>query len=406
MTDTQGHAKPKTSVLTWLEDTLREERQVVGIALARQHVALMKQLAPQLEGVQWKGDPPVQKQPLDLTVLRNGQELGIEWSEIKQAENRFFDHRPETSVPRSMPSDMEGDQTPVRNLAPARNILVEEPTSPPSKVVASHWAIGSDDDGAELQRLPKEEGMPVMNGVAADPVLEVPEVEMDMPPCKRCFERIKSIVGGPYFEGTFAMLILLNIFIMAIESQYIGIDGGFRVGYHSFLGYDSSASDAWPGADTVFEVIEWIFGVVFTLELAVKIAVFGIGFFKEVWNVVDLVIVGSWLVSAFGTLQLPIDPMLLRLARLARLLRVLRLVRTVRMFDSLYLMTTSMTGSISVLVWSVVLLFLVQMMLAFLLQQLTIKYIQDENKSLQNRRQVFKYYGSFARSMLSMFEIT
>merc|ERR1719223_2050652 len=135
-----------------------------------------------------------------------------------------------------------------------------------------------------------------------------------------------------------------------------------------------------PVRNILVEVCEWIFGVIFTLELALKLACFGPKFFREVWNVVDFMIVVSWLVTAIGEMQMPIDPMLLRLARLARLLRVLRLVRTVRMFDSLYLMTTSMTGSISVLVWSVVLLFLVQMMLAFFLQQLTFRYILDEDE--------------------------
>jgi len=98
--------------------------------------------------------------------------------------------------------------------------------------------------------------------------------------------------------------------------------------------------------------------------------------------------------------------MLLRLARLARLLRLLRLVRTIRLFDSLYLMTTAMKGSFAVLLWSVVLLALVQMMLAFLLQQLLEGYILDEDNPEAKRKEVYRFYGSFARSMLTMFEIT
>jgi len=81
-------------------------------------------------------------------------------------------------------------------------------------------------------------------------------------------------------------------------------------------------------------------------------------------------------------------------------------VRSMRLFDSLYLMTTSMRGSFSALFWSVILLSLVQMMLALFLQQVTEGYVLDEGKPEESRLLVFKFYGSFARAMLTMFEIT
>jgi len=65
-----------------------------------------------------------------------------------------------------------------------------------------------------------------------------------------------------------------------------------------------------------------------------------------------------------------------------------------------------MLGSFSVLLWSVVLLALVQMLLALLLQSLLEVYILDEQKPEAARLQVFMFYGTFARTMLTMFEIT
>jgi len=85
---------------------------------------------------------------------------------------------------------------------------------------------------------------------------------------------------------------------------------------------------------------------------------------------------------------------------------LMRLIRKVRLFDSLYLMTTAMRGSFSVLLWSIVLLALVQMLLALFLQSLLEVYILDETKPEAARIQVFKFYGTFARTMLTMFEIT
>jgi len=98
--------------------------------------------------------------------------------------------------------------------------------------------------------------------------------------------------------------------------------------------------------------------------------------------------------------------MFLRLARLARLMRLLRLVKTIEAFDSLYVMTTAIRGSSSILVWAIVLLVIVQMMIALLLQHILESYVEDTSVSEDQRLLVFKYYGTFARTMLTMFEIT
>jgi len=219
----------------------------------------------------------------------------------------------------------------------------------------------------------------------------------------RLLVMVERWVNNPIFETTFAVLILLNTMVMAVESQYRGIDSGFKVGYP---GSGAPAKDVWPWAQAFLYGMEWFFGVIFTIELVLKITAQRGHFFKDIWNIVDFVIVAAWMFTAFGTVQFPIDPMLLRLARLARLLRLLKLVRTIQACDSLYLMTTAMTGSISVLCWSVCLLVIVQMMIAFLLQQLLETYVLNESNPEDKRMEVFKFYGTFARTMLTMFEIT
>jgi len=84
----------------------------------------------------------------------------------------------------------------------------------------------------------------------------------------------------------------------------------------------------------------------------------------------------------------------------------MRLVRTIKGFDALYLMTTSMKGSISVLFWSVVLLILVQMMMGLFLQMMLEPFVLDDSQPFAVRDEVFMFYGTFARSFLTMFEIT
>merc|ERR1712079_530456 len=217
------------------------------------------------------------------------------------------------------------------------------------------------------------------------------------------FARLQRFVTGATFESGFALLIVLNTVVMALESQYEGIDNGWKVGHpHS----SSRASDVWPGAKLFFKVAEWTCGVLFTIELLLKVICLQKRFIRDAWNLIDTIIVLGWFLTVLTFFPMPVDPMLLRLARLARLLRLLRLIRKIRLFDSLYLMTTAMRGSFSVLLWSVVLLALVQMLLALFLQSLLEVYILDENEPEAARLQVFKFYGTFARSMLTLFEMT
>jgi hypothetical protein len=143
----------------------------------------------------------------------------------------------------------------------------------------------------------------------------------------------------------------------------------------------------------------------------VKLLAYGLSFFCDAWNHVDLTIVVSWMVSRIlhvGNVAaiVGVDPMIFRLFRLIKLLRLLRLVRTVKGFDSLYVMTTAMRSSCSALLWSSVLMMLVLMLQALCLQTLVMDYIRDENNALWKRTEVYLYYGTFARTMFTMFELT
>lgn len=70
-------------------------------------------------------------------------------------------------------------------------------------------------------------------------------------------------------------------------------------------------------------------------------------------------------------------------------------------------MTTALKGSLNVLAWAAVLLSTVQMMFAlFINQLLVVAYFGENEIPVDERRKVFEYFGTFSRSMLSMFELT
>merc|ERR1712176_122753 len=88
---------------------------------------------------------------------------------------------------------------------------------------------------------------------------------------------------------------------------------------------------------------------------------------------------------------------------------MLRLVRKLQGFDSLFLMSTAISGSMSVFLWSLVLLSMVQMMLALFLSQYLHEYFFTGSIMMDPSAQqvaVFQYFGTFTRAFFTMFELT
>jgi len=99
----------------------------------------------------------------------------------------------------------------------------------------------------------------------------------------------------------------------------------------------------------------------------------------------------------------------LRLTRLARLARVTKLVRWFHIIDALHVLLTSIQACGTVLVWSSLLIITVMSVCALTLNHALIPYFEaippagsDEHKKFM---EVFLYYGTFTRCMVSVFEI-
>ncbi|CAK9095416.1 unnamed protein product [Durusdinium trenchii] len=211
------------------------------------------------------------------------------------------------------------------------------------------------------------------------------------------------LVRSAYFETVFCVVIVLNMVVMSFEVQYQGLDTGQKIGFPL---YNLPARDLWPGAEQVFTVTSWFFGVIFAVEIVLRAVGWGPWKFPfDFWNWFDAGMVALWILSE--TYFQSLDERIIRLARTARLFRLVKVIRMIHGFDSLYLMMTAMRGSLAVLFWSFILLLVAQIMIAFLLNQvLSATYLLDENKSISDRQEVFAYFGTCSRAILSMFELT
>lgn len=200
-----------------------------------------------------------------------------------------------------------------------------------------------------------------------------------------------------------AVIMMLNTLVMAFESQYLGLQRGYDLG---FEGFTLPASEEWPYADLGFYMVDYVFGVIYLIEICIKICGLKCSFFKDPWNYFDSSLVLFWIIEKALSAYAVLDQGLLRVLRMGRVLRLLRLVKTIQGFDALYIMTTAMQGSVTVLFWSFVLLMVVQTLIAFTLNQALDSYFRDKTKPVHQQHQVFEYFGTAGRAMFTMFELT
>ncbi|OLP92891.1 Sodium channel protein type 11 subunit alpha [Symbiodinium microadriaticum] len=172
------------------------------------------------------------------------------------------------------------------------------------------------------------------------------------------------------------------------------------------LNLSTNGRATWLGVQDIFTVLELAFGITFTVEVALRLFAEGSSFFKEAWNWLDGMVIIVWLLEKLVT-NLPVNSQILRLARLFRLLRLLRLVRRIQEFDALFLMTTAIRSSVTVLGWTMALLFICQLLFALVVQQILFGFYFDPNAANQEAQlRVYEYFGTFTRSLLSLFELT
>mmetsp|Transcript_42899 Transcript_42899/g.121373 ORF Transcript_42899/g.121373 Transcript_42899/m.121373 type:complete len:521 (+) Transcript_42899:2-1564(+) len=215
--------------------------------------------------------------------------------------------------------------------------------------------------------------------------------------------RLERVVTSMHFEILFSFLIFANAIVLAMEVQYMGIDNGYKMGHPSS---PRPAAEAWPNALDVFQSFEYIFGVMFCVELALKVGGLQWNFVKSPWNWLDVLVVGFWLVDQIASGSVFLNPMILRLMRLSKIFRLARMLKTIQVLDSLNVMLGSIQASVTILFWSVVLLLLVQMGIALFLCGMLEEYILDDSNDARKRIEIYNYFGTFTRGMLTMFELS
>ncbi|CAK9052560.1 unnamed protein product [Durusdinium trenchii] len=207
---------------------------------------------------------------------------------------------------------------------------------------------------------------------------------------------------GPSFEFAICLLLVVNFIFMAAQLQVHGMGVGHSIG---FLRFDQSPEELYPWADTFFWYCDIFFAAAFTLEILIRWMVIGRTFWCHILNWIDFfVILSSWI--EFFAAALPFSPTFLRMMRLGKLLRALRVIRLSRVLESLHLLLKCIVASLQIFFWSVVLLIIIQYCAGMTISYMLSDYMSDASRgSLQERQEVFRYYGTFSKTILTMFEV-
>jgi len=215
------------------------------------------------------------------------------------------------------------------------------------------------------------------------------------------WDKARFIVSSDYYELGITVLIVLSVLFIALRVQYNGFDAGYQLDYGRM--YDEPAAQEWPGADSVLQWSNYVFLSIFTIDVVIRIIVLRWKFFRVVFNWLDFIVVAAGWSEVF--IKFRISPLVLRMLRLVKFGRAQRVLRNPRMMESLNVMLRCVVVCTTCLLWSAVMILGISCIGGMVLSILVIYYMSDSANPLESRRAVFRYYGTFGRTLLTMFEI-
>lgn len=205
-------------------------------------------------------------------------------------------------------------------------------------------------------------------------------------------------------------VVLANVVLMIIHSQWVGISTDVS------LGIIESSETIF--SEAFFDITEYIFFGIYLVDLLVRITVLRSEWYYDpkrgpmYMNVFDAFLV---LLNFIELLVLPyldsgatpeLNTNQIRLIKLTRVFRTLRIVKTLSMLRQLRHLVATCIASIGALFWSLVLLLFLKLIFALMLSQTMQLYIQSPQENYEDRLLMNNWYGNFARSMYTFFEIT
>lgn len=224
--------------------------------------------------------------------------------------------------------------------------------------------------------------------------------------CCSCGLDVYTLVMSPAFGTLAGAAIFLNSALIGVQTEYASQHVG-------------------SAEPVIFEVCEWLFCVIFSLEIAFRICAYKMQFFCSAakwWNFLDLSLVLLQLCDLGLRLLAAAAPTSaasaqgagggyssMRLLRVLRLVRIVRLVRVLRLIGELRMMVVCILNSLKSLIWTVALLLLVIYVTAVYLTQMVLdhrilQHLRPGADESAPHNDLVAYFGSIFRSILTLYQ--
>eukprot|EP00439_Symbiodinium_sp_Y106_P085754 s13_g29.t1 len=157
-----------------------------------------------------------------------------------------------------------------------------------------------------------------------------------------------------------------------------------------------------------FTIGDITFAGFFAIDVMLRIILLRADFWRVWLNYIDFAVSLTSIAEVafvYVNQNLPVSPILFRLLRIGKLVRAFRMVTMSSVLNSLQLLIKCLVASRDMLLWSFCLLTFVQCVAGLVLATLCRDFIEEESNDPEVRGEVFRYYGTFTRTILSMFEI-
>ncbi len=177
-------------------------------------------------------------------------------------------------------------------------------------------------------------------------------------------KKLSNFVQSSGFSNFILLVIILNAITMGIE---VSVDSSSDVAH-------------------VISMLDTVFLGIYVIELLLKFIVFKVGFFKDAWNVFDLLIVITSLLSSMSFLAV------FRVLRVFRVFRSLRSLRLVSSVGKLRVIITAIGKSLPSIAWTGVLLLIIYYIFSILGTTLFAQEFPD-------------WFGDIPKSMYTLFQV-
>ena len=208
--------------------------------------------------------------------------------------------------------------------------------------------------------------------------------------------RAQYVASSSRFDFFFLLVIISNSVLLGVQLEM-------------------SATSGSAGTDMGFLIANFVYAILFTTEIVVRIAAHGLKAYLcsrgWAWSWLDVtVVVSSWVeltaelaTQSGGDGEASSNLRIIRIFRITRLLQTVRSLRLIRFLSALRTLVYSMVGAAKSLFWTLLLLGLVLYIFSILFTDVAVHYVKTQSGDSIQVAELTKHFGSVSQSMSTLY---